>query len=220
MCGRFTLRTSPQQVAIQFDLAEVPEFSPRYNIAPTQQILAVQLKDGVRHPAFLHWGLIPSWAKDTKIGNSLINARADGVSDKPAFRSAFKRGRCLVVADGFYEWRKDGKAKQPYFIRMKDDRPFAFAGLCEHWSKGETPIDSASLITTEPNPLMATIHDRMPVILPKESWDLWLDQEFTSKEKLLDLLKPYPADEMVATPVSTTVNSPRNETPACIVPVA
>jgi putative SOS response-associated peptidase YedK len=219
MCGRFTLRTSPQKVADQFDLADVPAFSPRFNVAPTQQVLAVRLKDGARCPAFLRWGLIPSWAKDTKIGNSLINARADGVADKPSFRSAFKRGRCLVVADGFYEWRKDGKAKQPFFIRMKDDRPFAFAGLSEHWSKGEKPIDSASLITTEPNPLMATIHDRMPVILPKEYWDLWLDPEFQSKEKLLSLLQPYPTDEMVATPVSTLVNSPKNENPECVVPI-
>jgi putative SOS response-associated peptidase YedK len=170
MCGRFTLRTTPHLVAEQFDLAGVPDFSPRFNIAPTQQVLAVGLQDGTRHGSFLRWGLISPWAKDTKIGNSLINARADGLADKPSFRSAFKRGRCLVIADGFYEWRKDGKAKQPFFIRMKDNRPFAFAGLSEHWSKGEKPIDSATIITTDPNQVMAPIHDRMPVILPKAAY--------------------------------------------------
>ena len=141
------------------------------------------------------------------------------MADKPSFRSAFKRGRCLVIADGFYEWRKDGKAKQPFFIRMKDDRPFAFAGLAEHWSKGEKPIDSCTIITTDPNPLMAPIHDRMPVIIPKDAYDLWLDPEFQGKDKLLSLFKAYPEDDMIATPVSTLVNSPKNDSPRCVEPV-
>ena len=218
MCGRFTLRANLNRILDEFAAeASGLEWSPRFNIAPTQQVLAIRLKDGARTLSAAKWGLFPSWAKDAKIGNSLINARADGVADKPSFRSAFKRGRCLVVADGFYEWQKvDAKSKQPYFIHMKDDRPFAFAGLCEHWSKGEQPIDSATIITTEPNPLMAPIHDRMPMILPASAYDLWLDPEFTDKQRLLDLLKPYQQGQMVATPVSTLVNNPRNESPRCV----
>jgi putative SOS response-associated peptidase YedK len=217
MCGRFTLRTSPQKVVKQFDLGGIPDFTPRYNVAPTQMIAVIKRPGEL---TFAKWGLIPSWAKDTKIGNSLINARSEGVADKPSFRSAFKRGRCLVIADGFYEWRKDGKTKQPFFIRMKDNRPFAFAELSEHWTKGEKPIDSATIITTEPNSLMADIHDRMPVILPKDAYGLWLDPEFQGKEKLLSLLQPYPEDEMMAIPISTLVNSPKNENPACIEPLS
>ena len=216
MCGRFTLRTSPQAIAKAFQLADLPAFTPRYNIAPTQQVLAIQLQDERREAKFLHWGLIPSWADDPKIGNRLINARADGVASKPSFRSAFKRSRCLVVADGFYEWQKAGKAKQPYFIRLKTDQPFAFAGLAEHWRRGEQAIDSCTLITTEPNELMADIHDRMPVILSPDDYDLWLDPEFQDKEKLQSLLRPYPADELAAYPVSTVVNNPRNEKPECV----
>ena len=144
MCGRFTLRTSPQEVAKAFQLADadVSVFSPRYNIAPTQQVLAIRLRDGKRQASFLHWGLIPPWASDPSVGNRLINARGESVADKPSFRSAFKRSRCLVVTDGFYEWQKTGKAKQPFFIRLKKDRPFAFAGLAEHWHRGDQVVDS------------------------------------------------------------------------------
>jgi putative SOS response-associated peptidase YedK len=153
------------------------------------------------------WTLVPSWADNPKIGNRLINARADTVPDKPSFRSAFKKGRCLVVADGFYEWKKIGDKKQPYFIRLKDDRPFGFAGLAEHWRRDDKVIDSATIITTDANPLMASIHDRMPVILPRESYGLWLDPEFKDKE------------EMMAIPVTTLVNSPKNEDPFCVNPL-
>jgi putative SOS response-associated peptidase YedK len=218
MCGRFTLRVSPQAVAETFDLADVPEFMPRYNVAPTQQVLAIRLKEGKRQTSFHHWGLIPSWADDPKIGNRMINARADGVAVKPSFRSAFKRGRCLIVADGFYEWKKTGAAKQPFYIRLKNDRPFAFAGLAEHWHRDDKAIDSATIITTEPNELTAAVHDRMPVILRPDDYDLWLDPEFEGKEKLQSLLRPYPAGEMTAFPVSTIVNSPRNENSSCIDP--
>lgn len=218
MCGRFTLRSNAKAIAAAFDLAgAVPEFRPRYNVAPTQMIPVIR-KPG--ELTLARWGLIPSWAKDEKIGYSLINARADGVADKPSFRSAFKRHRCLVVADGFYEWKKlDGKNKQPYFIHLKNDSPFAFAGLSEHWTKGKEPIDSATIITTDPNSLMEKIHDRMPVILPKKSWQVWLDPEFSDRDELLKMLKAYPAKEMVATPVSTVVNNPRNEKAECIEPV-
>lgn len=218
MCGRFTPRTSPQAVAKAFALADVAEFSPRYNVAPTQQVLAIRLHEGKRQASFLHWGLIPSRADDPKIGYRMINARADGVATKPSFRSAFKRSRCLIVADGFYEWKKTDGAKQPYFARLNSDKPFAFAGLAEHWHRGEQTIDSATIITTEPNELMADIHDRMPVILSPDDYDLWLDPEFEGKEKLQSMLQPYPADEMTAYPVSTLVNSPMNEKSACVEP--
>jgi putative SOS response-associated peptidase YedK len=216
-CGRFTLKTPAKDIAEAFGLAgELPLFTPRFNIAPTQQVAAIQLHDGKRELSFLHWGLIPSWADDPSIGNRMINARADGVADKPSFRSAFKKGRCLVVADGFYEWKKSGTKKQPYFIRLKDERPFTFAGLSEHWHRDDQTIDFCTIITTDPNDLMADIHDRMPVILPSEDYDLWLDPEFQDKAKLLSMLKPYPADEMTAYPVSTLVNSPKNEKKECV----
>ena len=220
MCGRFTLRSSSRVVAQALGLPEIPLFQPRYNIAPTQTVAAIRLNDGARQPSFLHWGLVPSWAGNPSVGNKMINARAETVAEKPAFRSAFKKRRCLVVADGFYEWKKEGKPKPAFFIRLKDERPFAFAGLAEHWHKGDQTIDSCTIITTDPNELMASIHDRMPVILSPDDYDLWLDPEFQGKEKLLSLLRPYPADEMIAYPVSTVVNNPRNEKPECIEPQA
>jgi len=218
VCGRYTLRSNPKAVAEAFGLDDVPIFELRYNIAPTQNVSAIQLKDGKRHLSFLHWGLIPSWADDPAIGNRMINARADGVADKPSFRSAFKKRRCLIVADGFFEWKKEGKAKQPFLITLKSGKPFAFAGLAEHWHRGDQVIDSCTIITTEPNELMADIHDRMPVILPPADYDLWLDQDFQGKEKLLAMLGSYPADEMKGGPVSTVVNNPRNEKPECVDP--
>ena len=218
MCGRFTLRTSPRAVAEAFGLSDTPLFEPRYNIAPTQQVAAIRLdpQSGTRQLSFLKWGLIPSWADDPSIGNRMINARADTVAIKPSFRLAFKRGRCLVVADGFYEWKKVGTAKQPFYIRLKDEKPFAFAGLTEHWHREDRTIDSGTIITTDPNELMRDIHDRMPVILSPENYDLWLEPEFHGHKELLAMLRPYPADEMTAYPVSTVVNNPRNEKAACV----
>ncbi len=217
MCGRFTLRANLNRILEEFAVESAGvNWQPRYNIAPTQQVLTVSLRDGRRVLAPRKWGLIPSWAKDARIGSSMINARADGVADKPSFRSAFKRGRCLVIADGFYEWKATGKAKQPYLFQMTDGRPFAFAGLAEHWSKGGKPIDSATIITGEPNVLTGDVHDRMPVILAPSDYDIWLDPEFQNRDTLLELLRPYPAEEMKAFPVSTVVNSPRNDTPACV----
>lgn len=217
MCGRFTLRTNLNRILQEF-AAEAEaglHWEPRYNVAPTQDVLIV------RHGRLstARWGLVPSWADDPKIGNSLINARAETVADKPSFRSAFRCGRALVIADGFYEWQKLGDKKQPYFIRMKDDRPFAFAGLAEHWQRPEKTIDSATIITTEANPLMRNIHDRMPVILRPEIYGLWLDPEFQGRDELLSLLKPYAADDLVAYPVGTLVNSPRNDDPCCVNPL-
>ncbi|MCE9608174.1 MAG: SOS response-associated peptidase [Planctomycetia bacterium] len=216
MCGRFTLRARLNDLLAEWGYEQALEYAQRYNIAPTQQIPIIAAGGA---PKLVKWGLIPSWAAEPKIGSSLINARAETVAEKPAFRSAFKRGRCLIVADGFIEWKKEGDVKQPYFIRMKDDRPFTFAGLSERWSKVEPPIDSATIITTEANPLMAGLHDRMPVILPPDARALWLDPEFTGQEKLLSLLQPYPDDDLIATPVSRFVNSPNADDPRCLNPL-
>ena len=174
MCGRFTLRTPTKAIVEAFGLVDAFDLKPRFNIAPTQQVAAVRLdpETGTRQLSMYRWGLVPSWADDPSIGYRMINARAESVAIKPAFRSAFKKGRCLIVADGFYEWKKVGKSKQPFFIRLKDDEPFAFAGLSEHWHRSELTIDSATIITTEPNELMEGIHDRMPVILSPEDYDL------------------------------------------------
>ncbi len=218
MCGRFTLRTPTKTIVEAFDLAGAPDLKPRYNIAPTQQIGAIRLNSetGTRQLSMFRWGLVPSWADDPKIGYRMINARAESVAVKPSFRSAFKKGRCLIVADGFYEWKKTGKNKQPYFIRLQNDEPFAFAGLSEHWHRGDQVIGSATIITTEPNELMQGIHDRMPVILSPDDYELWLEPDFHGQGKLLEMLKPYPAEEMEAYPISTLVNNPSNEDAKCI----
>lgn len=222
MCGRFTLKTKPEQLAEQFDLPEVPWFEPRYNIAPTQPVVAVRAPGGTgagREAALLRWGLIPSWAEDPAIGNRLINARAESIATKPAFRSAFKQRRCLVLADGFYEWAKTTDTKQPHYIRMRDGRPFAFAGLWERWSRGAEPIESCTLITTTPNDVLCSIHDRMPVILEPADYDRWLDRSHTNAEELMALLQPYAPEAMECYPVSLLVNNPRHEEPGCIEPV-
>ncbi len=216
MCGRFTLRTKAKDIAAHFVLADVPNLKPRYNIAPTQDVGAVRLDPGgKREFAFLRWGLIPSWAKDTKTGYSMINARAESVATKPSFRSAFKKRRCLILADGFYEWKKVGDKKQPFLIHLKDDESFAFAGLWERWQREKQEIQSCTIIVTEPNTVLEEIHDRMPVILPSDEYDLWLDPEFEDTKKLEKMLRPYPPDEMEAYPVSTLVNNPRNDMKEC-----
>lgn len=221
MCGRFTLRTPTKDIVKAFGLTDAPDLKSRYNIAPTQQIAAIKLdpETGTCELSMFRWGLIPSWADDPSIGNRMINARAETVAIKPAFRNAFKKGRCLILADGFYEWKKTGKNKQPFFVRLKDDEPFAFAGLSEHWHRGDQSIDSCAIITTEPNELMEGIHDRMPVILSPDDYELWLEPDFHGQGKLLEMLKPYDAQDMEAYPISTVVNNPRNETKGCIAAV-
>jgi putative SOS response-associated peptidase YedK len=221
MCGRYTLRSSRESIAQAFDVPEVPELPARYNIAPTQSVPAVRVDPDrrVRELSLFLWGLVPSWADDPSIGNKMINARAETVAEKPAFRHAFKSKRCLVVADGFYEWRKFDRNKQPYFIRMKDERPFAFAGLWEYWERDTGALQSCTIITTEPNDLVAPIHDRMPVILPESDYDLWLDPEVGDPKRLKPLLAPYPEHEMEAYPVSTMVNSPANDEEGCVEPI-
>ena len=222
MCGRFTLRTPPQALASLFDLPEAPPVEPRYNIAPSQPVLVVRLhpQTGQREFTFLTWGLVPFWAKDVKIGYRMINARAETVAEKPAFRAAYKYRRCIVPADGFYEWQKRDGGKQPYFIRMKDDRPFGIAGLWERWESPDgSVVESCTLLTTEPNERLRPLHNRMPVILAPEDYEPWLDVQGASPLVLQALLKPYPASQMEAYPVSTYVNSPRQEGPACVEPL-
>ncbi len=220
MCGRYTLKTPIDVLAEYFEVEEYPSsLAPSYNVAPTQEVAAIVEEDEKRKLEVFRWGLIPSWAKDPAIGNKMINARAETVSEKPSFRSAFKRRRCLIVADGFYEWQKTDNGKQPFYIRLKDSSPFAFAGLWETWDKGEE-IRSCSIITTEANDLMNEIHHRMPVILHPESYGVWLDPGFEEKEALTDLLRPYPTDGMEAYPVSRRVNKPSNNEPSVLEPAA
>lgn len=221
MCGRFTLASPVQALAAQFNLPEVPALEPRYNIAPTQAVAAVRAagEATLRELALLHWGLIPFWAKDPEVGARLINARSETVAEKPAFREAFRRRRCLVLADGFYEWQKQDGGKQPFYVRMNDGRPFAFAGLWEHWNGPEGVIESCTLLTTQPNDVMRPLHNRMPVILELKDYDLWLDPGIRQTDLLLPLLCPYSPAEMVAFPVSRRVNSPDNDDPQCIVPL-
>ena len=224
MCGRFTLRTPAHLVAETFRLDDVPLLKPRYNIAPTQPVAAVRLRrsdtsDGSRELVMLRWGLIPFWAEDAKVGYRMINARAETVAKKPAFRQAFARRRCLIVSDGFYEWRKTNGTKQPYFIHLKDDRPFAFAGLWERWKGDAEPIESCTIIVTDANDLLLPIHDRMPVILSPDQYDLWLDPEFGDAKKLEQMLRPYEGDDLQAYAVSTVVNNPKNDVPTCVEPL-
>jgi putative SOS response-associated peptidase YedK len=223
MCGRFTLRAPASVVAEQFALFEVPPFAARFNIAPSQPVPVIRLAPDEPAPrrelVWLRWGLIPSWAKDRTIGNRMINARAESVAEKPAFRAALRRRRCLVAADGFYEWQRRGKQKQPYFVRIRDDRPFAFAGLWETWQGPDlSSIESCTLLTTEANDLMRPIHDRMPVILAPDAYQPWLDPSVQNSEEILPLLKPFPSETMIAYPVGTLVNNPAHDDPQCIAP--
>ncbi|MFB2880460.1 SOS response-associated peptidase [Floridanema aerugineum] len=222
MCGRYSFTQVAEAIADKFQVKEVPPLSPRYNIAPTQQIATVSVnsESSERQFKMLRWGLIPSWAKDAKMGAKLINARAETVAEKPAFRSAFKKRRCLILADGFYEWKTQDGEKQPFYFRWENGEPFAFAGLWEHWEKGEgEPIESCTILTTEANELMRPIHDRMPVILEPKNYEQWLDPEAKKIELLQSFLQPYPSEEMTAYPVSTKVNNPKNDRSECIQPI-
>jgi len=213
MCGRFTLHTSAGELVKVFQMIKPPtNLADRWNVAPTQQVLAVRQSDEGREPVSVRWGLIPSWAKEAKIGNSLINARAETITEKPSFRTAFKRRRCLVIADGFYEWSKFEEVKIPYLITLKDRFPFAFAGLWEKWkdTTGDW-IESTTIITTNPNSLVASIHDRMPVILPNVRYDEWLDVGIQEVKQLKQLLMPYPPEEMEFEKVSLVINNVRND---------
>ena len=227
MCGRFTLTLDPDDLQEAFGLSAPPPAdvasltAPRYNIAPSQPV-AVIANGETRTLELFQWGLIPSWAKDPKIGNRLINARAETLAEKPSFRTALKKRRCLVLADGFYEWKREGNAarKTPMYVQMKDGRPFAFAGLWEAWQSPEGEwVKSCTIITTTPNALMEKIHDRMPVILPPKAYDLWLTSGELPAEKTLPLLKSFAASQMKAVAVSPLVNSPKFDSPECVAPV-
>jgi putative SOS response-associated peptidase YedK len=226
MCGRFTLRTPLTVLSQQFlfelgPAAELAAVRPRYNIAPTQTIAAVRRLEGSsqRSLAWFHWGLIPSWAKDAKMAASMINARGETIAEKPAFRSAFARRRCLVLADGFFEWKKVGKQKQPYYFRLRDEQPFALAGLWESWrgpaGSDGPPLESCTIVTTAANDLCRPLHERMPVILEACDYDRWLDPQ-SSKDDLLALVQPFPAEAMKSEPVNPRVNNVRNDDADCV----
>ncbi len=219
MCGRFALYTDPLALAKRFQAENVPELLPSYNVAPSQAIPIIRQEQGRRIFAMTRWGLIPSWAKEINTGYSTINARAETFAEKPAFRSAFQYRRCLIPADGFFEWQEiaTSKIKQPWYISLKNQEPMALAGLWERWQgRDGSEIESCTIIVTSGNELMQSIHDRMPVILSPENWDTWLDTTNTNKQGLQILLTQYPADEMAAWPVSTVVNSPKHNGEECI----
>jgi putative SOS response-associated peptidase YedK len=201
MCGRFTLKT-PERIRLPNYHSDFPVLKPRYNIAPSQDVLTVLQRGSSREAAFLQWGLIPSWSKEAK---GIINARVETIDDKPSFSDSFKSRRCLIFADGFYEWERHGKISQPYYFHMKDGAHFAFAGIWDRWRQNGRTVDSCAIITTTANELLATIHHRMPVILDTGSYDLWLSDDSRSTE-LKDLLTPYPADAMSSHAVSYDVN--------------
>lgn len=220
MCGRFVLNCSTADIIKEFAVDEVlAESTPSYNIAPTQMVSGI-VNDGSNCLVQFQWGLIPSWAKDPSIGRKMINARSETLLEKPSFKKAFKQQRCLIISDGFYEWRKDGKVKTPYFIRLRAHKPFGFAGLFDIWtsSKGEK-TKSCTIVTTESNELLKPVHSRMPVIIPKDDEPLWLNSAIQDKMQLLSILKPYPSNDMECCKVSHSVNSPLNNSPDCIKPV-
>ena len=222
MCGRYTLTVDPKDLMEALPGFELPdELPPRYNVAPSQPV-AVVANNAQNKVEFFRWGLIPFWAKDPKIGVRMINARSETLASKRSFKTPYRRRRCLVLADGFYEWRKEPgrKTKTPMYIRLASGEPFAFAGLWESWrAPNDETILSCAIITTRPNALVAKIHNRMPVILAPEAYDVWLDPGEKGPEELDPWLGPYPAAQMMAFAVSTFVNNPRNDAPDCIMPV-
>lgn len=220
MCGRFTITLRAEELQREFPWVVIPtQMQPRYNIAPTQPV-AVVSNDNPTQLTFYRWGLIPAWAKDSTIGARLINARAETLAEKPSFRSAFLRRRCLILADGFYEWAMRPKAKQPYYIRLRSAKPFAFAGLWEIWQDNQgNEIRSCAIITTQANEMIASLHERMPVILPPDAYTLWLSNEEKSAAELSHLLVPYPSQEMLMYAVSPYVNDPHHDTEECVKPL-
>jgi putative SOS response-associated peptidase YedK len=221
MCGRFANSAKQKQIEKEFKIGRLNKvsFEPRYNVAPAQMIDAVLETDSERILTELKWGLIPSWAKDDSIGNKLINARAETLSEKPSFKNAFKSRRCIIPASGFYEWSKKGaSAKQPFYFYLKDKDVFGFAGLWEEWLNKESGelIETCTIITTEANEVLEPVHDRMPVILKAEDYELWLDEKEKNTDRLQSLLMPFPASEMVSHAVGKAVNSPNYNSPELI----
>jgi putative SOS response-associated peptidase YedK len=222
MCGRFTLFEPDKILSREFGVSNFTPPSPRYNIAPSQPVAAVRVAPAGtgRELALLRWGLIPSWSKDPSIGNRLINARAETAREKPSFRNAFRRHRCLIPTNGFFEWQRQERGKQPYFVRMRDERLFAFAGLWDRWeSPDKVAIETCTILTTAANAALAPIHDRMPVILPPEAYTRWLDTALLNTDSLAHLLVPFQSEGMVALPVSPRVNSPNIDDEMCIAPL-
>ncbi len=219
MCGRYTV-TSSEEVREFFGVYDGPVLTPRYNVAPSQVVAVVGLKpDGRRGLALLRWGLVPRWASDPKSGPRPINARAETVLDKPTFRDAFRSRRCLLPADGFFEWQKSNGVKKPFHIRMKCGGLFAFAGLWDVWQSGDEKLATCCILTTEANELVRPLHDRMPVIAPKDEYGRWLDPQ-TPVAELRAMLRPYPAEMMETVPVGRAVNSVKNDGPECLSPAA
>lgn len=225
MCGRFTLRTPAHELARQFELFDPPELTPRYNIAPSQPVAAIRrAADPALAPprgrelVFFRWGLIPHWARDAEIGNHTINARSESAAEKPAFRGSFARRRCAVLADGFFEWQKQGSRKQPFCIVRRDRRPFVMAGLWDEWQGPEGVVRSCTILTTTANAELRGLHERMPVILADDQLEAWLDPGRTRHEQLAEFLVPWADGELTLYPVSTAVNSPRYDGPDCVAP--
>lgn len=218
MCARFTLHSPAELVARRFGLLQIPQLDPRYNIAPSQLIAVIGTKaGGGRGLAMFRWGFVPHWAADTK-GPRPVNAKGETIADKPAFRDAFRERRCLVPADGFYEWRTTPEGKKPLFYRLRSGDMMALAGVWDVWRGDTEKLFTCAIITTPSNELIEPIHDRMPAILPPEDWDRWLSPQEKDPTALLPFLKPYPATEMEAIPVSTVVNSSRHEGADCLAP--
>ncbi|MDD9990852.1 MAG: SOS response-associated peptidase [Rhodospirillales bacterium] len=228
MCGRFTQRMTWRELHERMDLVGTPlNLRPRFNVAPSQDVAAVRAADGGRTLAMLRWGLIPAWARDSAIGHRLINARSETAAQKPSFRAAYRQRRCLIPADGFYEWRREGKTRQPWLFGLLHGTPFAVAGLWERWTVPQAAaltgslaerapgdaVETCTILTTAANETVAPVHGRMPVILPPDAYGPWLAGDDVP-------LVPYPADAMTAHPVSTLVNRPANDDPRCVEPVA
>jgi putative SOS response-associated peptidase YedK len=236
MCGRFTLATPAAEWAALFRLDEPPDVDPRFNIAPTQRVVVVRAPPGLREHAGLHlappdsslpreaalvrWGLVPNWSREIGSGPPLINARCETVAEKPSFRDSYRERRCLVVADGFYEWQSTGSRKQPFWIGLAERRPFAFAGLWDAWSSPDTsPLESCVILTTDACEALRPLHDRMPVIVDPEHYDLWMDPD-TIPWELQPVLRPHSADDLRFHAVSTRVNFVANDDDACLAPLA
>ena len=218
MCGRFTLRTPETTIASLFPDLAIPDLKPRFNIAPTQQVACVRKTDQLK-VVTLRWGLVPFWAKDLKIGAKMINARCETVESKPSFRSAFKKRRCLVFADGYFEWKKIDGAKQPYYMTTTENGGgFCMAGLWEKWKDKENDetVESCTVLTTDANSKLSGVHDRMPVVLDRKDFEFWLDPEFQAVDKLKSILKPASEEFFDAVPVDRTVNNVRNDNPTCV----
>ena len=217
MCGRYAVTSAPEAIRALFGYAEQPNFPPRYNIAPTQPIGIVRLVEGKRQFALVRWGLLPSWVKDPRSFSLLVNARGESLADKPAFKAAMKYRRCLVPADGFYEWKATGTRKQPYYVHAKSSQPLAFAGLWETWTgpNGEE-METAAIVTTRANRALADIHDRMPVVVSPDAFNLWLDCTNVDAETAASLVAPAPENLLEAYEVSTAVNRTANDNPDLI----